>query len=329
MHPAISSIIRSSTLKIEDKINVLTFSTHERYQSNMSDINANFWILENKNLKKWNTNYASLPINHFILKNIDKHTNVPLFMPFDLVLSQSKYNQFHFAKETAKYLNIPLISLEHTMIFDKTKNADELKKLHGDVNIFISDFSAKTWEPNYKYHVIEHGINSKIFNDKNFKRENIVLSVVNDWINRDYECGFTLWKNITKNIPVKVVGETPNLSKAAKNTDELVNHYNKALIFLNTSINSPIPTTLLEAMSCGCCVITTKNEMISKVIKNGENGFISNDPEELNNYINKALKDYDLCRKIGKNARDTIIKEFSIDNFTKRWNSILLNSLRK
>ena len=126
-------------------------------------------------------------------------------------------------------------------------------------------------------------------------------------LNRDYECGFKLWKQITENLPTKVVGDTPSLSAPAKNTEELVDFYNRSSIFLNTSIHSPIPTTLLEAMSCGCCVVTTSNEMISKVINNGENGFISNNKEELNKREGYHIQNNN-C--INKNVAGRTFKEY-------------------
>ena len=326
MHSAVGSILRSSTRKIEDKINVLTFSTHERYQSNMADIDANFWLINSNKFKLWNTKFAEIPKNHICLNNIYSLNDLPNYIDFDLVLSQSKFNQYSFAKKISNQLNIPLITIEHTFMIEQR---DILKNMIGDVNIFISEYSAKSWCANYPFYVIEHGINSKVFHNKNIKRDDVILSVVNDWINRDYECGFTLWKEITSNLPIRVVGNTPTLSEPAKDTDDLVNHYNKSLIFLNTSIYSPIPTTLLEAMSCGCCVVTTENEMISKVIQNGKNGFVSNDKNELRKYLEILLKNKNMAIEIGKNARDTILNNFSLKDFTENWNTVLRNSLRK
>ena len=72
MHPALSNIIRSSTRKSGDRLKILTFSTHERYQSNMANINADFWVINNPKIKSWNTQYAEIPKNHKILNDIEK-----------------------------------------------------------------------------------------------------------------------------------------------------------------------------------------------------------------------------------------------------------------
>lgn len=326
MHHNVSNILQSSIRKSGQRLNILTFSTHERYQSNMADVNANFWVINNPKIKSWNLKFSDIPKNHTVLNNISLLSDIPTYIDFDLIISQSKFVQFSLAFEIAKHLSIPLVCIEHTEMCDNRK---EIKDMIGDTNIFISDYSAKTWGADYAYYVIDHGVNSAIFNNKNIRRENQILSIVNDWINRDYECGFALWKEVTKDLPVCVAGDTPNLSKPAKNTEDLVDIYNRNSIFLNTSAYSPVPVTLLEAMACGCCVVTTKNEMIESFMENGKNGFISNDKDEIRKNLEVCLNNPDMCREIGKNARQTIIDKFSLKTFTEKWDYVLNRSLGK
>lgn len=326
MHPAVNNLIRASTRNPNDRLKILTFSTHERYQSNMCDINADFYVINNEKVKKWNTKYAEIPNNHKILNNINKISDLPNYLDFDLVLSHERFKQFDIAESISKHLHIPFASLEHVCMTDQRRN---LKEKVANTNIFISEYSVKSWEFKNEYEVIHHGVNTKVFHDKNIKRENNILSVVNDWINRDYECGFSLWQEITDGMPTVVVGDTPSLSVPAKNLDDLVSKYNRSNIFLNTSIYSPLPTTLIEAMACGCCVVSTANGMIPEIINNEVNGFISNDIDELKLFLNKCLNDESLCKKIGNNARETIVKNFSLDKFTNRWNEVLQKAINK
>jgi len=326
MHPALSNIVRSSTRKSGDRLKILTFSTHERYQSNMADINADFWVINNPKIKAWNSQYAEVPKNHKLLNNIKKISDIPNYLVFDAILSHEKFMQFDIALTISKHLHIPLICLEHVCM---TETRTALKKKFGNTNIFISEYSVKSWDFNKEHEVINHGVDTKVFNNKKIKRENNILSVVNDWKNRDYECGFTLWQNITKDMPVVVIGSNPELSEPAKDIDDLVNSYNRSSIFLNTSIFSPLPTTLIEAMACGCCVITTANGMCPEIIKNGVNGFISNDENELELFLNNCLEDPSLCRKMGEEARKTILQNFSLESFTNRWNEVLQKAVTK
>ena len=148
------------------------------------------------------------------------------------------------------------------------------------------------------------------------------LSVANDFINRDYCLNYKGWKRVTEGLPVRVVGDTPGLSEAAKDVSELVTEYQTSSVFFNSSTISPVPTSLIEAMSCGCAVVSTATCMIPEIIENGVNGFISNDEEELQSYIRQLLDDPSLAAKMGHAARQTVIEKFSEESFINNWNEI-------
>jgi len=93
-------------------------------------------------------------------------------------------------------------------------------------------------------------------------------------------------------------------------------------VFLNTSTISPVPTSLLEAMACGCAVVSTATCMIPEIIENGVNGFCSNDEEKLREYLELLLHDRGLAKLIGKNARKTMVEKFSEQTFINNWNHI-------
>ena len=136
-------------------------------------------------------------------------------------------------------------------------------------------------------------------------------------------CGFSLWQNVSKGLPVEVVGATPGLSQPAKSVPDLVMKYRSAQVFLNTSLISPVPTSLLEAMSCGCAVVSTSTCMIPEIIQNGVNGFISNDPAELTMYCKVLLENAELRKKLGEQARQTILNRFSMSKFVATWDKYL------
>jgi glycosyltransferase involved in cell wall biosynthesis len=176
--------------------------------------------------------------------------------------------------------------------------------------------------------VIHHGIDTEQFKDLGLQREVRILSVVNDWINRGPILGFDLYRQITQGLPIMPVGATPGLSEPAKSTEELVHFYNTSRIFLNTSIISPIPASLLEAMSTGCAVVSTDNCLITDVIQNGYNGFKSNNPAELRHYLEVLMGDPELAKRLGQNARKTILEKFSLDRFVSEWNKLFYETVR-
>lgn len=312
--------------------NILTFPTHERYETGLALTGHNFYAFRLEYLKDWTVKYANLPDNYVLL---DPKYGINQLPPvgIDFILSQSKFGQFQKAKELSELLHVPLISLEHTLPVPQwnENKRKSLKEMRGNINIFISSFSIKEWgfdeaDPTVK--VIKHMVDTDVFYPgEQFMsavpynpRENRILSVVNDWINRDWCCNYSGWQRITKGLPVHVVGDTPGLSITASSTQELVSFYRNSSIFLNTSTISPVPTALLEAMACGCAVVSTATCMIPEVIEHGVDGFISNNEEELRDYCKMLLLDNKLAKQMGYNAQQKIEKHFNKNTFITSWN---------
>jgi hypothetical protein len=307
------------------KLNILTSPAHERYESNLAKTGHNFYAWQGNGFKKWNENFAKIPDNYVIL-NGNGVDQIPLFTDIDVILSHHKFGHFQLFSQISRALQIPLIQLEHTLPTTgmPESNLKQMSMMNGHINVFISEYSSSEWRSNGE--IMHHGVDTELFSPSTGDRDCVVLSVVNDWINRDWCCNFQGWKRITHQLPVKVVGDTPGLSKPAKDINHLANLYKYSRIFLNTSTVSPIPYSLLEAMSSGCACVSTATCMIPEIIEHGVNGFISNDENELRKYTIQLLKDEELARKLGNAARQTILEKFSLPYFINRWNQIFENA---
>ena len=300
--------------------NILTFPTHERYETQLCKTGHNFYSFVMPNQKTWNIDQTPLPINYFPTpagKLLD-------YIDFDFILVQSKFWQYQVAHKINQYLKLPVIVLEHTLpvITQSTEQIDAMKTMLGDINVFISEYSQRQWGIHKNVEIIYHGIDTQLFKDYEQERDNKVLSVANNFINRDYCLNFSGWSRSTENVDVTLIGDNVGLSQAAKSAEELVDSYNRHSIFLNTSTHSPIPMSLLEAMSCGCAIVSTATCMIPEIITNGENGFISNNEEDLKNHIHYLLSHPEKAKSMGKNARQTILEKFNEDSFIQQWQNI-------
>lgn len=93
---------------------------------------------------------------------------------------------------------------------------------------------------------------------------------------------------------------------------KLIEYYQYASIYVLPSYYEGLPTTLLEAMSCGLPSIATDVAGNSEVIKDGENGLLvpPKNPKKLADTINKLLDDDRLRNKIGTNARTHIVENY-------------------
>lgn len=316
--------ILSNTNK-KEKYNILTFDTHERYQTQLCKTGHNFYSFRSDGAKEWDTNYAPLPENYYVLPK----NSIINGIDFDFILSQSKFGQFQMAKRIQAMLGVPILSLEHTLPISNWPAAqlDEFRSMTGDVNVFISEYSVDQWRMPAKSDVIHHSVDSELFKPIEVEKQEKVLSVVNEFAERDYCCNYEGWKRIKSsfhdNTNFKVVGTcSRGLAKPAASLDALVQEYCSAPVFLNTSTVSPVPTSLLEAMSCGCAVVSTATCMIPEIISNGENGYCSNDESKLSFYIKELLVNEELRKSVGEKARETILEKFSEDKFINNWNNI-------
>lgn len=350
MATLVGSLLRTVTRGSEAPLNILSYPTHERIQSFQARTGHNFFLLQGEGIKDWKTAYAPLPNNVTLLDRDKGDRQIPLWLDLDIVLSQNKYAHFGSAVQYARRFHLPLISLEHCLPPPGTPPArlQQLKQMRGHENVFISDFSREAWGwGKDEATVIRHGIDTDVFSPcdcEDCQRWGIdttpdmrdhcccdrkyptILSVVNDWRNRDWCCGFRLWQETTKDLKVSVVGDNPGMSKPAPSVEALVTQYRQAQVFLNTSLVSPVPTALMEAMACGCAVVSTCNCMIPEVVSHGVNGFLANTPQELREYCQMLLADEKLCRQLGNEARRTICEKFNLEQFVQGWNNVFVRA---
>lgn len=297
-------------------------STHERYEQQLCKTGHNFWCLDD-NIKKWNASYGQMPENYRVVEHI------PIYVVPDLVLTHLSGQRFNSAVEYANHFGVPLIRHTHTI----PESEQEINVFRGQqphVDTFISSYSMNLWNSNAESFVINHGLDTEFWGPEEVESDGSIVSVVNFWAKRDWACGWNFYeqiKNILREESFKVLGDNPGLSRPAKNLNVLRSELNKSDIFLNTSLNSPIPMSLLEAMACGRPVVSTKTCMIPEYVKDGENGLLGETPNELAAHIQRLREDKDLAAYLGKNARKTMVEKYNIENFTKKWNKIFNHAI--
>lgn len=299
------------------KLNILCMPTHERIESLIAKTNHNFYSIRHPQLKDWVYKHAPKPNNYF-LYDISRP---PHHVTFDLVLSQSKFGQYELLAPMAQSMGIPLVTIEHTASLPNWPIEEKqlLSQMTGDLNLFIADWQIDAWGfQNQNNKVIYHAVDSELFKPLE-KNKNHIFSVVNDWINRGSILGFPLWQKLTDGLPRYVRGDTKGFSEAAPSVEILAQEYGESKIFLNTSLYSALPTSLLEAMSAGCAVVSTNTCGIPEIIEHGVNGLISSNQQELRKFLEELIHNDKLAQELGANARKTILEKCSLTRFVQEY----------
>jgi len=124
-------------------------------------------------------------------------------------------------------------------------------------------------------------------------------------------------KEIVKKLKINVnfLGRFPN-----NKIPEMINQYE---ILILPSLWEGNPKVLLEAMSCGIACIGSNIPGINNIIEHENNGFICEiSAESIQNSILTLYKDKNLREQIGKNARDFVVNNCSLDSIVKKEYSI-------
>ncbi len=105
-----------------------------------------------------------------------------------------------------------------------------------------------------------------------------------------------------------------NIKHLKPDSDELVNMYNLADIFLFPSRLEGMPYTITEAMSCGKPVVTTNIAGIPEQIDNGKGGFTCemDDVDCLTNRIKDLADNKELMLRMGEYNRKKAVELFNI-----------------
>jgi len=69
--------------------------------------------------------------------------------------------------------------------------------------------------------------------------------------------------------------------------------------------------------------------MIPEIITNGENGLLSNNPQELKQHISDLLSNPVAAARMGERARQTILEKYPLRNFTNNWNNLFETASNK
>jgi GalNAc-alpha-(1->4)-GalNAc-alpha-(1->3)-diNAcBac-PP-undecaprenol alpha-1,4-N-acetyl-D-galactosaminyltransferase len=224
-----------------------------------------------------------------------------------------------------------------------------IRILYPFANAFIVQTSfSKNYFQNFlktkKILVIPNTINENLLckREEYSQRENIILTVGRLDANKNQKLLLEAFANLNiKNWKLILVGdgilkvEYQMLAKDLGISDKvdfigtvtnIETYYNRAQIFIFTSLSEGFPNALLEALSFGIpCIASDCNSGPSEMIQHKENGFLfeMNNQKQLEKYMSELMENEVLRQKFSSNAIQSTTKYHS-DEIYKQWESLIL-----
>lgn len=111
--------------------------------------------------------------------------------------------------------------------------------------------------------------------------------------------------------------------------EEILKQYQSSTIYMLPSYSEGLPTSVLEAMSCGIPVVATDIPGTSEVMVNGETGLLvpPKEPKKLADAILVLLGDEKLRKKISINSRDYILNNHNLEKIANNMKTVYESSV--
>jgi glycosyltransferase involved in cell wall biosynthesis len=118
---------------------------------------------------------------------------------------------------------------------------------------------------------------------------------------------------------VKLFGEQDNVAKFLFSAD----------VFVLSSRSEGLPMALLEAMSAGLPVITTRLDGVAEVVLDGVHGLFApiDDSDALANVILQLLRDPSMRERMGAAAKQRVHEMYSIDRTGEQYLTLMFKLL--
>lgn len=98
-------------------------------------------------------------------------------------------------------------------------------------------------------------------------------------------------------------------------------------VYVNPTKRSPMPRTRGEAMMAGLATVSLRNHDVDMFIRNGDNGFFADTPEEMAEHVKFLSKNPQRCEEMGRSSRATALKLFNQDRYLSEWSQLIENIL--
>ncbi len=136
---------------------------------------------------------------------------------------------------------------------------------------------------------------------------------------------YGIQQQVLEGFPRRILGVNPSIpeSRPAVQWDDLRENYRRCRLFFHSFVKdfqeAPAPMSVIEAMATGMPVVSTEHPL--SLIRDGVNGFVSDNIATLRERVSQLLEDRELAVELGRNARETVVERYGIQPFVAAWNN--------
>lgn len=196
----------------------------------------------------------------------------------------------------------------------KSHHLDGMKQLIGDNFMVVNSYEAvDRWGWGYP---LIHGMDHNEWFDLP-KEPRVVISLSPGGLDKYYNRALlTAIKGaVHDKSGMTLVHITVNYE--ARDWDDYREFLGQSLLYINPTLDSPMPRSRTEALLSGCCVLTSPYHGAEDFIEQGKNGFLLPDnplsyAEAIHMLINEGYKD---AVEIGQRGKETAKKLFNLDRY--------------
>ncbi|HUU40739.1 MAG TPA: glycosyltransferase [Desulfatiglandales bacterium] len=158
------------------------------------------------------------------------------------------------------------------------------------------------------------------------------LRICNEVSKRRKTLFWSFFEKAFSGIPMDIVGYNPDMQgvNPARNWNHLKEMLSSHRFYIHTAdprFEDGFNMATLEAMAAGMPILGNLHP--TSPVEHGVSGFLSDDPDELRAYAMMLITNRDLAMQMGKEARRTVAKQFSLSRFKEKFERSIKIARRK
>jgi hypothetical protein len=311
------------------RLNVLVWQIHGSYLNTLVQAPHRFYLPTKPGKPEgyggrgptypWSPDTVEVPAEE--VRNVD----------LDLVIYQTEKNFFEDAREilSPEQRALPAIYLEHNTPQGRINEMVHPVNDPRVLLVHVTHFNDLFWDcRETPTRVIDHAVMPSSGGYTGELEKGV--SLVNDMPRRKRVVGGDVFARAREEVPLDLFGFN---SKEVGGFGDLpqaeVHERMKAYRFYFNPIRyTSLPLSVLEAMELGLPVVALATTELVSVIKDGKNGFIDTNVENLVHRMRRLLADPEEARRIGEAGRRTARERFGLERFVADWEAAFEEALK-